>query len=149
MENRMRNSTETLDRIARIEKQLDRRIAAAYRKEVWEELKKMKELCAYYEEEIRRLNTRLEWAQKNEGESEAACCRNTIEIYENTLEGYRKLSSMPLFKKWAYVRREARVSRCRLGACHHLWEIKKRILKDEYGIEWYTPQEERPCLRFD
>ena len=28
-----------------------------------------------------------------------------------------------------------------LGSCHRLWAMKKRILKEKYGITWYAPPE--------
>lgn len=28
-----------------------------------------------------------------------------------------------------------------LGSCHWLWAMKKRILKEKYGIIWYAPSE--------
>ena len=149
IKNRMRNSTETLEWIARIEKQLDRRVAAAYRNETWQSLKEMQGICAYYEEEIRRPNVRLERAQENGEENEAAYYRGTIKTYEDTLQECRKLLNMLFFKKWVYVKHEAYMSRRRFGIYHHFWEVKKRILKDEYGIEWYTPQEEHPDIHFD
>ena len=28
-----------------------------------------------------------------------------------------------------------------LGSCHWIWAMKKRILKEKYGITWYAPPE--------
>lgn len=36
-----------------------------------------------------------------------------------------------------------------LGYCHMYWEAKKRILHDEYGIDWETPAERYPTIIFD
>ena len=36
-----------------------------------------------------------------------------------------------------------------LGSCHRYWYIKKRILKEDYGITWYTPKEEIPFEIYD
>ena len=36
-----------------------------------------------------------------------------------------------------------------LGYCHTFWETKKRVLKEDYGIEWLTPAECFPDVRFD
>ena len=36
-----------------------------------------------------------------------------------------------------------------LGFCHIVWETKKRILKEKYGMEWKTPAEENPDTCFD
>lgn len=35
------------------------------------------------------------------------------------------------------------------GACHEIWDIRKRILKTEYGIDWKTPAETHPYIDFD
>lgn len=36
-----------------------------------------------------------------------------------------------------------------LGCCHTLWALQKRILKEKYGITWYTPSELNPVVKFD
>ncbi len=36
-----------------------------------------------------------------------------------------------------------------LGACHDIWEEQKRILKERHGIDWKTPAERHPEVRFD
>ena len=36
-----------------------------------------------------------------------------------------------------------------LGSCHRLWDIQKTILKEKYGITWYTPAELHPEIKYD
>jgi hypothetical protein len=36
-----------------------------------------------------------------------------------------------------------------LGCCHTIWSLQKRILKEKYGITWYTPAELNPDVKFD
>lgn len=36
-----------------------------------------------------------------------------------------------------------------LGSCHWLWGMKKHILKEKYGITWYTPAELNPDVIYD
>ena len=36
-----------------------------------------------------------------------------------------------------------------IGSCHRLWTMQKNILKEEYGITWYTPDELHPEIIFD
>lgn len=36
-----------------------------------------------------------------------------------------------------------------LGSCHTLWSLQKTILKEKYGITWYTPAELNPDVKFD
>ena len=37
----------------------------------------------------------------------------------------------------------------KLGSCHTLWSLQKTILKEKYGITWYTPAELHPEIKFD
>jgi hypothetical protein len=36
-----------------------------------------------------------------------------------------------------------------LGLCHAYWNETKRILKEEHGIDWKTPQDNLPDAKFD
>ena len=36
-----------------------------------------------------------------------------------------------------------------LGSCHRLWDIQKTILKEKYGITWYSPDELYPEIIYD
>lgn len=36
-----------------------------------------------------------------------------------------------------------------LGCCHRLWGMKKELLREKYGIIWYTPAELNPDVMFD
>lgn len=36
-----------------------------------------------------------------------------------------------------------------LGSCHRLWDMQKTILKEKYGITWYTPSELHPEIKYD
>ena len=36
-----------------------------------------------------------------------------------------------------------------MGFWHQYWAFKKRILKDKFDIDWKTPQELNPDVRFD
>jgi hypothetical protein len=35
------------------------------------------------------------------------------------------------------------------GSCHRLWHAKKKILKERFGIEWFSPAEMNPGTKFD
>lgn len=37
----------------------------------------------------------------------------------------------------------------RMGTCQELWAIQKNILKEKYGITWYTPAELNPDNKYD
>ena len=36
-----------------------------------------------------------------------------------------------------------------LGSCHRLWDMQKTILKEKYGITWYSPDELNPEIIYD
>jgi len=36
-----------------------------------------------------------------------------------------------------------------LGCCHRLWDMQKTILKEKYGITWYSPDELNPEIIYD
>ena len=36
-----------------------------------------------------------------------------------------------------------------LGTCHYFWDCKKKILKEEYNIDWKSPAELHPNIHFD
>lgn len=36
-----------------------------------------------------------------------------------------------------------------IGSCHRLWAIQKQILKEKYGITWYSPDELNPEIIYD
>lgn len=36
-----------------------------------------------------------------------------------------------------------------IGYCHDFWAAKKKILLEEYGIDWKTPAERYPTIIFD
>ena len=36
-----------------------------------------------------------------------------------------------------------------LGYCHASWAVQKALIKQDYGLIWYTPQEMEPDTQFD
>ena len=36
-----------------------------------------------------------------------------------------------------------------LGSCHSFWAVRKHILKEKYGITWYSPSELNPDIKYD
>ncbi len=49
----------------------------------------------------------------------------------------------------AVAEQELAGTRRSLGFCHLFWSTKKRILKEKYGVDWKTPAEMNPDVRFD
>jgi len=36
-----------------------------------------------------------------------------------------------------------------MGYCHVVWGVKKEILKEDYNIDWWTPAELNPHIKYD
>lgn len=36
-----------------------------------------------------------------------------------------------------------------IGSCHKIWALQKQILREKYGITWYTPSELHPEIKYD
>lgn len=36
-----------------------------------------------------------------------------------------------------------------MGFCHLFWRTKKRILREKYGIDWLSPSDMNPMVKFD
>lgn len=47
------------------------------------------------------------------------------------------------------LNRKARKLKGKLGSCHYIWNLRKKILRERYDIEWHTPQELNPRCKFD
>jgi hypothetical protein len=54
----------------------------------------------------------------------------------------------PLVKA-AEVKAEKNINYNEMGACHLIWEEQARILKEEHGIDWYSPAEMNPFTLYD
>ena len=39
--------------------------------------------------------------------------------------------------------------RRRMGGVHIFWDLKKKILREKYGIDWKTPAERNPEVKYD
>ncbi|WNL47908.1 hypothetical protein RKE25_09880 [Dyella sp. BiH032] len=39
--------------------------------------------------------------------------------------------------------------RHRLGRCHFVWAMQKKILAERYGITWFSPADMNPAVFFD
>jgi hypothetical protein len=35
------------------------------------------------------------------------------------------------------------------GGCHFIWRETKKVLLEQHGIEWFTPAEMNPGMKFD
>ncbi len=107
--------------------------------EVKEKVKKIEEDPAFKEEIIKMIVEQdfRNWGREKvesfltskPGEEDYSSLSDD-EIREKMVESYKK---MPPY----------------MGYCHSYWAIEKRLLKEKYDIDWYTPQEENPRALFD
>jgi len=96
----------------------------------------------YVKEEIERSERYLEREDAEEDDDVfASLYRSQRESTERKLNEAKML--MP-----DYPEQAAQVF-MQLGSCHRLWTMQKNILKEKYGITWYTPDELHPEIIFD
>ena len=92
----------------------------------------------YVKEEIERSERYLE---REDAEEDDVLYKSLRESVEKKLNEAKIL--MP-----DYPEQAAQVF-MQLGSCHRLWTMQKNILKEKYGITWYTPDELHPEIIFD
>ena len=96
----------------------------------------------YVKEEIERSERYLEKEDAEEDDDVfASLYRSQRESTERKLNEAKML--MP-----DYPEQAAQVF-MQLGSCHRIWALQKRILKEKYGITWYSPSELNPDIKFD
>jgi hypothetical protein len=66
---------------------------------------------------------------------------------------YDPINDDPAFA-WAIKEADQRIDEelgppLKMGSCHRRWRRKKEILKEEFGIDWYSTAEMNPGSRFD
>ena len=95
----------------------------------------------YVKEEIERSERYLAREDKDEDDAFVSLYKSQRESTEKKLNEAKRL--MP-----DYPEQAAQVF-MQLGSCHRLWTMQKKILKEKYGITWYTPAELHPEIKFD
>lgn len=96
----------------------------------------------YVKEEIERSERYLEREDAEEDDDVfASLYRSQRESVEKKLNEAKRL--MP-----DNPERAAQVF-MQLGSCHRLWDMQKTILKEKYGITWYSPDELNPEIIYD
>lgn len=96
----------------------------------------------FVKEEIERSERYLEREDAEEDDDVfASLYRSQRESTEKKLNEAKRL--MP-----DYPEQAAQVF-MQLGSCHRLWDMQKIILKEKFGITWYTPAELHPEIIYD
>jgi hypothetical protein len=95
----------------------------------------------YVKEEIERSERYLAREDKDEDDAFVSLYMSLRESTEKKLnEAKRLMPDNPEQAAQVFMQ---------LGSCHTLWALQKRILKEKYGITWYTPDELHPEIIFD
>ena len=96
----------------------------------------------YVKEEIERSECYLKREDEEDDDDVfASLYKSQRESVEKKLNGAKRL--MPDYPE------QAAQLFMQLGSCHRIWAIQKQILKEKYGITWYTPAELHPEIIFD
>ena len=68
-------------------------------------------------------------------------------LLRDPIEDEESLSNL---LKEARARADAEIDpKIRRGRCHGVWIRTKKIMKEEHGIDWYSPSEMNPGVLFD
>ena len=95
----------------------------------------------YVKEEIERSERCLAREDKDEDDAFASLYKSQRESTVKKLnEAKRLMPDNPEQAAQVFMQ---------LGSCHRLWTMQKNILKQKYGITWYSPAELHPEIKFD
>ena len=95
----------------------------------------------YVKEEIERSERCLAREDKDEDDAFASLYKSQRESTVKKLnEAKRLMPDNPEQAAQVFMQ---------LGSCHRLWTMQKKILKEKYGITWYTPDVLHPEIKFD
>ena len=95
----------------------------------------------YVKEEIERSERCLAREDKDEDDAFASLYKSQRESTVKKLnEAKRLMPDNPEQAAQVFMQ---------LGSCHRLWALQKQILREKYGITWYTPSELHPEIKYD
>jgi len=102
----------------------------------------MKEVYTHYvKEEIERSEAYLAWEEETDDPVLNSFYNSQREAAEKQInEAKRLLPDDPEQAAQVFMQ---------LGSCHRLWDMQKTILKEKYGITWYSPDELNPEIIYD
>lgn len=96
----------------------------------------------YVKEEIERSECYLE--RENEEDDDDVFAS----LYKSQRESTKKKLNEAKMLMPDYPEQAAQVF-MQLGSCHRLWDMQKTILKEKFGITWYSPDELNPEIIYD
>lgn len=78
--------------------------------------------------------------------------KHKLDVPDYLIKEYKDLKRvrrLPKKAKEKYIEDKAHERLNMFGSCHYQWQIKKRVLKEKYGIDWLTPAERHPEIMYD
>ena len=95
----------------------------------------------FVKEEIKRSEAYLAWKEETDDPVLKSFYNSQREATEKQInEAKRLLPDDPEQAAQVFMQ---------LGSCHRLWDMQKTILKEKYGITWYSPAELNPEIKYD
>ena len=95
----------------------------------------------FVKEEIKRSEAYLAWKEETDDPVLKSFYNSQREAAEKQInEAKRLLPDDPEQAAQVFMQ---------LGSCHRLWDMQKTILKEKYGITWYSPDELNPEIIYD
>ncbi len=129
-----KNSFEVLEKVKKLQPEIDRLVELEYIKSVERRLDNISEHKEALKETI---------GSYKEGPIE------TPEYLINELKEIEFVETLSGKERKKYIKERVRREMNMFGSCHGIWSTQKRILKEVYNIDWLTPSEEHPEIMFD
>ena len=145
--NRPVNSSEVISKVEQLQPELDRLILQEFEESVRFDIEQIKAGASSYVDYFRSINERSKF--KLTEESTEAAALSSFDNLKKFYADYLNACPMSPAQEQTYIEKRAHNDMHRFGACHRIWNTQKRILKEKYGIQWYTPDEMHPHVHFD
>lgn len=92
---------------------------------------------------------RIEADLIREAKKRAEMAKTQLEVAPELWEQYCKIQDEVNKRAREMARKDLGDLYGSLGTCHDVWHYKKKILKEEYNIDWKSPQDLNPNTHFD
>ena len=143
------NSPEVISKVEQLQPELDRLMRQEIEEDVRFQIELIKAGASNYVDHIRSISGKSSFKYKLSEEQEEQIALNMFEDLQSSYADYLNACPMSPEQEQEYIVKRAHTEMHRFGACHGIWNLQKSILKEKYGIQWYTPDETHPDIDFD
>ena len=150
------NSPEVIAKVASLQPELDKAILQTYMRDIRADLDTLKKGPQSCIQSVSDLYANLDpsssmyrFVKDYTSEDIERIGLNDYETLKQEYSDYVNKKHMSSDDEEIYIEKRAHTEMNRFGACHRIWNIKKDILLNDYGITWYTPDETNPDVHFD